>query len=384
MTNEPLKVGIAGKRGLAMLAGLRAQPGVEVVALCDRDEATLEGEAAQHDIPRRFTRYEEMIGEVDAVVVATPMPHHVPHAVLALNAGKHVLSEVPAAVSLGECWRLLDAAQASGVTYMMAENYCYTRENVLVRELVRNGLFGEVYYGEGEYLHEIRDYHHTAEGGRTWRYYWQVGVNGNTYPTHSLGPPMQWFAAADPTDRLESVICVGTGRRSDPEHPHDDTSLMLCRMVSGKLIKVRLDMMSARPHLTSYYALQGTCGAYEASRAEGEPGRIWLGENRAGESRAWRPLTDYMEQLPEAWRNPPPEALAAGHGGGDYYEVRDFVEAIRSGAPPPVDIYAALEWTAAGLCSQTSIENGGVSIRVPNFRDPAQRPVMLDAPPVEL
>ena len=83
---------------------------------------------------------------------------------LALRAGRHVLSEVTAAVSLRECWELLDAVRASGATYMLAENYCYMRSNVLVREMVRKGLFGEIYFGEGEYLHDVRALHHFADG----------------------------------------------------------------------------------------------------------------------------------------------------------------------------------------------------------------------------
>jgi hypothetical protein len=110
----------------------------------------------------------------------------------------------------------------------------------------------------------------------------------------------------------------------------------------------------------------------------------WIGVNRVGEDRKWRPLSEFEEHLPEQWRNPPEEALKAGHDGGDYFEVRDFVESVHGGARPLVDVYTALEWTAAGLCSQTSIDNGGVAIRMPDFRDPAQRPVILDAPEVVL
>ncbi|MBW3622811.1 MAG: Gfo/Idh/MocA family oxidoreductase [Armatimonadetes bacterium] len=252
MRNGKLRVGIAGKRGLAFLAGFGAMPQTEVVAFCERDEGALNEGAARHEIPERFTRFPEMLDSVDIVVVATPMQYHVPHAVLALQAGKHVLSEVTAAVSLEECWRLLDAVKASGKTYMMAENYCYMKPNVLIREMARKGLFGEVYFGEGEYLHELRSLHHNRDGSPTWRYYWQVGVNGSTYPTHSLGPVMQWFTAVDPSERIASVTCLGTGRHTDPEHPHDDTSLLLVKLKSGKLIKIRLDMLSNRPHLMTY------------------------------------------------------------------------------------------------------------------------------------
>ncbi len=383
MANGKLRIGIAGKRGLAFLAGLRAFPqSAEVTAFCETDAAARQIGAQTHGIPRSFADFDALLadGNLDAVVVATPMPLHVPQSVRALRAGKHVLSEVTAAVSLDECWRLRDAVLASGKTYMLAENYCYLEANVLVGELARQGRFGELYYGEGEYLHEVRALHHDAEGGPTWRAFWQVGARGCTYGTHSLGAVRHWFQAIDPAERIARVTCLGTGARTDPEHWHDDTSVMLCQLRSGKLIKVRLDMMSNRPHLPSYYALQGTQGAYEAARVEGEPGRIWIGANRPDEPRQWRSLQDFDAHLPADWRALAQEARATGHGGGDYHVGRAFVQALLTSTPPPIDIYAALEWTAAGLCSQLSIANGGVPIAVPDFRDARQRPVSLDAP----
>jgi predicted dehydrogenase len=385
MIDRRIRVGIAGQRGGAFITGLRALPQVEVAALCEIDEARLTKQADEHDIPGRFTRFLDMLEAVDAVVVATPMQLHAPQAIAALRAGKHVLSEVTAAVSLTECWQIVDAVKAApaGTTYMLSENYCYIRDNVLVREMARKGLFGDVYFGEGEYLHDVKSLHHHADGSPTWRYYWQVGQNGSTYPTHSLGPVMQWFTAVHPDERIETVTCLGTGRHTDPEHPHDDTSILLCKMKSGRLAKVRVDMISNRPHQMTYYALQGTHGVYEASRVAGQPGHVWLGEGEDAykdHGRKWRPLSEFEEHLPDFWRNPPEEAKRAGHGGGDYWIIRDWVTAIETGAPPPIDVYTGLEWTAAGLCSQLSIDNGGVPIRVPDFRDPAQRPVTLDAP----
>ncbi len=380
MNPGKLNIGIAGKRGLSFLAGLRSSPGVEVTAFCEKNPQVLKEEADRHGIPRTFTEFEAMLDGVDAAVVATPMPLHVPQSLLALDAGKHVLSEVTAAVSLEECWRLLDAVNASGKTYFFAENYCYLNPNVLIREMVKKGLFGDLYFGEGEYLHEVRALHHHQDGSPTWRYYWQVGINGCTYGTHSLGPVMQWFKAADSKERIESVFCLGTGVHTDPEHPQQDTTLMLCRLKSGKLITIRLDMLSNRPHLPSYYAVQGTHGVYEASRLEGEPGRVWIGENRSEEHRLWKPLSEFEEHYPPHWQERLQEAAKSGHGGGDYHIGREFADSIVEGTPPPIGIYDALEWTAAGLCSQVSISNGGVPIQVPDFRKPAQRPLTLDAP----
>lgn len=381
MAIEPLKIGIVGKRGLAFLGGLRSLPGTEIAAFCEQDPQTLQQGVAQHGIPQAFTDYAAMLDAVDAVVVASPMQWHVPQSLLALQAGKHVLSEVTAAVSLEECWRLRDAALASRGKYMLAENYCYFQDNVLVGEMARKGLFGELYYGEGEYLHEVRSLHHHPDGSPTWRYYWQVGMRGCTYGTHSLGPVMQWFTASDPAERIATVTCLGTGRHTDPEHVNDDTTLMLCQLRSGKLIKVRLDMLSNRPNSARYYALQGTGGVYEAARVEGQSGHVWIGDQAKIESRQWRPLSDFQEHLPAEWRALAEEARKSGHGGGDFHVARAFVQAIRSDSPPPIDIDTALEWTAAGLCSQISIANGGAPIRVPDFRDPQQRPLWLDATP---
>lgn len=380
-----IRVGIVGKRGASTVTGLRSVDGLEVAAFCEIDPATLAEQQAAHGVEKGFTRFTEMLDHVDAVAIGSPMQLHVPQAILALEAGKHVLSEVTAAVTIEECWRLLDAVKASGKTYMLAENYCYFEENILVRELSRLGVFGELYFGEGEYIHDVRFLHHNADGSPTWRYYWQVGVPGNTYITHELGPPMQWFKAQNPQERIESVVCLGSGIHTDPEHPHDDTSLTLVRLASGKLLKLRLDMMSNTPGM-SFYSLQGVLGTYESGRGGGLAPRIWTGENKSvawnDKHREWQTLQDYQHLFPVAFKEHVETAKASGHGGGDYHTARLFAEAIRDGSPPDIDIYDALEWTAAGLCSQQSILNGGIPIRVPDFRDPKQRPITLDSPPI--
>lgn len=252
---------------------------MEVAAFCEIDPQALQQQLSEHGVERGFGRFEEMLDHVDAVAIGSPMQLHVPQALLAMQAGKHVLSEVTAAVSLDECWQLRDAVLAGGKTYMLAENYCYFEENVLVRELVRQGRFGDIYFGEGEYIHEVRFLHHHADGSPTWRYYWQVGVPGNTYITHELGPVMQWFKEQDPSDRIESVVCLGSGRHTDPEHPHDDTCLTLVQLRSGKLLKMRIDMMSNTPGM-SFYSLQGTLGCYESGRGGACASRVWFGPNQ--------------------------------------------------------------------------------------------------------
>ena len=134
--SDLIKVGIAGaRRGPSFVTGLRAIPGVEVTALCDIDADFLAEQADAHSIPGRFLDYTDLLNtDIDLVIVATPMQLHVPQSLAALAAGKHVMSEVTAAVSIEQCKELLEgveAAKASGLKYMMAENVTYFRDNVM-------------------------------------------------------------------------------------------------------------------------------------------------------------------------------------------------------------------------------------------------------------
>lgn len=367
----PLRVGVVGRRGAATAAGLRAG-GARVTALCELDPLALERLGAELEVPphRRFQRYEDLLAcGIDAVVVATPMQLHAPQCVAALEAGKHALSEVTAAVSLPQCRALLGAARRAadeGCVYMLAENYCYSRQNVLVGELARRGAFGTPYYAEGEYLHDVKDLHHGPDGSPTWRARWQVGVNGCTYPTHSLGPILQWLGR----EPITSVCCLGSGVHTDPEHAIEDSVVLLAKLASGRLARVRLDMMSNRPHAATNYTLQGTAGAYESARAPGEADRIWLaragsGQDPAQGQRRWRDLREFDAELPAWYRDAAEAAAHSGHGGGDFFTARAFARACLGLEPVPIPVEDALNWTLAGLCSQASIAQGGAPVAVP-------------------
>ncbi|MFW6309245.1 MAG: Gfo/Idh/MocA family protein, partial [bacterium] len=153
-----LKIGIVGARGLSTIKGFQAIKETRVQALCDLNQDLLEEQAQKHDIPQKYRVYDDMLEtDIDAVVIATPMHLHVPQVLKALEAGKHVLSEVTAGVTMEELWWLKEWVEKyEDLVYMMAENYCYIPENQLIKNMVREGLFGEIYFGEGEYIHEIK------------------------------------------------------------------------------------------------------------------------------------------------------------------------------------------------------------------------------------
>lgn len=361
MTTKPIRVGIAGAiRGGGFIIGLKAEHDRAILhAVYDPIASARENFASEHGVDVICNNFEELLDQVDLVILASPQHHHTPQAAAALSRGIHVLSEVPAAVSLEQASQLVAAVRGSTAKFMMSENYCYLRENLIIGSMVKEGLFGELYFGEGEYLHEMKTWHTTPTGDPTWRYYWQVGRNGVTYPTHSLGPLLEWF-----DDRVVSVCCVGSGHHTDPEHELQDTTLLLARTQRGQLLKMRLDLLSNRPDMHAYYAIQGTGGAYEAARSElSQPLVHITGRSDYGK---WEPLESYAKQfLPTNYRTPPE---GAGHWGSDVWPIRDFIDSIINDRTPRVDIYRALDMTLPGILSEYSINQGSTWVHVPNPR----------------
>ena len=161
MSTNQIRLGIVGAcgRGASFKSACDAMPMVNIQAVCDTNAEELPKAKDRLGATDHYTSYEQMLdsGKLDAVIIGTPMPLHVPQAIAAIQRGIHVLSEVPAGVSIEECRDLTVACRKSRAVYMMAENYTYIRSNVLVRELVKRGLFGETYFGEGEYVHELKE-----------------------------------------------------------------------------------------------------------------------------------------------------------------------------------------------------------------------------------
>ena len=372
MENKKIKVGIAGVRGLSTVMGFNAIDGVEITALCDLDEEVLDREGDKLNIAKqhRYRIFEDMLeSDIDAVVIATPMQCHVPQAIAALEAGKHVMSEVTAGVTMDELWWLCESVEKYGKTYMMAENYIYTPSVQLVGELVKKGMFGECYYAEGAYLHNINGLFTYPDGKTSWRSFWQCGKRGAFYPTHSLGPVMQWF----PGDHITEISTFSPGVFNSYGLKQDSGTTTMCRLESGKLVQLRVDCVSPRPHNMTHYHLQGTLGAFQSAQGLGDRDKIsFVGEGNPDFNMAWQALTDYNEYLPERYRTATAEQAGAGHGGGDFFIVSDFIDAIRTGNKPAVDVYDACEWTAVGLLSELSVVNNGRTMTLPKFRKGAK------------
>ncbi|MEN6346151.1 MAG: Gfo/Idh/MocA family oxidoreductase [Armatimonadia bacterium] len=360
---DSVKIGVLGAgRGAGLARSMSFAPSAELTALCDANEERLAAAVAKTGVTTTFTSFEALLdSDVDAVVLASPMPLHVQHAVQALKAGKHVLSEVTAATSIDQCWELLEAVRSSGLKYMMAENYCWYRPWSVVMGMVKAGLFGELYYGESEQLQDLKGALLHPDKGYNWRTAELAMRLGHHYMTHDLGPIYWAFG-----ERMKNVICMGSGQRHIPWVLADDTCTVLLETVSGRQARIRLDFFSDRPNNYTYYGLQGTGAAYEGPRAAGEEHRIYVhGRTAPG---TWESLWNYSEYVSEGWKNLPAEAVNDSYDGGAPLMLEEFARCILDDTRPPVDVVDALNLTAAGLMTEVSRQKGGIPVEVPEFR----------------
>ncbi|MCC6945322.1 MAG: Gfo/Idh/MocA family oxidoreductase [Thermomicrobiales bacterium] len=296
---------------------------------------------------------------VDAVVVGSPIPFHLEHVRAAYAAGKHVLCEVTPCSTMDEARAMVEVVQASGLVFMLAENYSYFSEVETVRRLHADGRFGDVYYAECDHLIDIRALWRDQSGALTWRGRGEVGV----YSTHGLGPLLTIL-----DDRVVSISAeTVSGGQFDPQVTFPTMHLMQMTTERGRKMRLRIDLASPRPPLGAFYAIQGTHGAYESWRGLGDEPKIWLedthGPNSIRKWADWHPLDAFrQEYLGDAWEPVP------GLAGCDRRMMIDFAAAVRGERANPIDIHRAMDFYLPGLLADDSAVAGGVPIEVPDTR----------------
>lgn len=383
----PIRLGIigTGNRGTSLGQVTLAIPNVEITALCDID-ITRTGKLADQILslgrprPTLHADYRQLLDlrHVDAVLVASPEQTHAAISVAGLRAGKAVLSEVAAAVTLEECWQLVEAVEQTRGFYMMAENCCYYRSNLAVLAMANAGVFGDITYADCAYLHSLPGLGYTREGALTWRGQ-LMRDTANWYPTHAIGPVAQWlgigakdrFATLRSLNTPASRIAAFTRERYGASSPaatsryQGDANFSLIETRDGRIIEIRLDTISARPTAsTTHYLLQGTHGAYRD--AENQKA-IWLeGTHKENAWGDWQPYEDKYEDA--RWRAEKAQAAKTGHGGADWFTLRAFFEAIATRQPSPIDVYSSVEWSSIIALSTQSAAAKGAPQAFPNFR----------------
>jgi predicted dehydrogenase len=357
-----LNVGIAGlRRGRGFVSLFAAHPRLNVTALCDLNAATLADLGKAFELPDAalFTDYGEFLNApMDIVMIATPIRFHAPQTIAALEAGKHVMCEQTAAYTVEDCEAIVEAVRASGKAYMMAENYCYFHYVRQWRKLVAEDKLGSIYYAEAEYVHEIENLLVNAETGE---YYWRHERPPIWYCAHCLGPLLTLM-----DDRIIAASGSHAGFHKRPEQSEHlgflDMEVGLFRTQKGALIKIARSQVAPRyPHMV-YYSLYGTKGYVENGRdGSNTKGYLWV-EGETPNDAQGHPAAEVIEcnvTDPEA----PEEARHGGHGTSEYYMIRDFLDAIETGARPPIDVMRSMDFTIPGIVAHESAMSDG------NWRD---------------
>lgn len=397
-----------GERGSFLLKTITAIDGVDVKAVCDIYEPHLKrglgyvtkaGQPEPTAYGKDENDWRRMLErqDIDAVFVATPWHLHTPMARAVMESGKHAFVEVPAAMTIAEAWELVDTAERMQRHCMMLENCCYGREELMVLNMVRAGLFGELLHGEAAYIHELRwQIKHLTVGTGSWRTFLEANRNGNLYPTHGLGPIAQYMGInrGDRFDFINSQSSPALGRklyaqREFPaDHPRNklqylcgDINTSLIKTVKGRTIMVQHDTTTPRPY-TRHNLIQGTNGVYA-----GFPDRIAVeyvdGEKRMKDKHEafheWDELSDgsdekrtvsewYTRYDHPLWKTLEAEAVKnGGHGGMDFVMLWRIVWCLRHGQPLDQSVYDAAAWSAVTPLSIDSVADRGNARDFPDF-----------------
>jgi predicted dehydrogenase len=386
---ETVRTGIigVGGRGMGVMANLLGVEGVQVKAVCDisperaqRAAGRIEkdGQLSPTLYTKNETDYENLCrrDDLDLVLIATPWDWHVPMAVFAMKQGKHVAVEVPAAVTLADCWKLVETSEQTRRHCVMLENCCYGWNEMLVLNMVKDGVLGELTHGEAAYIHDLRALLFADSGEGTWRRKPHQTRNGNLYPTHGLGP-VAWYMGIHRGDRFDSMVSMSSVERGlsayragnldkdDAKQKETyrcgDMNTSIIKTALGRTILLQHDVISPRPY-SRINLISGTKGTFEDY-----PPRIYIDGETKGHD--WETLDRFKEKYEHPlWKRVGELARKlGGHGGMDFIMGYRLVQCMQEGLPPDIDVYDTAAWSAPGPLSDSSVAKGGMPQKFPDF-----------------
>ena len=398
-----LRVGVVGLgRGQAGISGFTLVPGGYIAAICDinaaRRERTLKYLAGKKaPTPKVYgdkgpEDWKRMCEDpdIDLIYNSTPWQLHVPIALYAMEHGKHVVTEVPSAFTVEECWKLVETSERTQRHCMQLENCCYGENEMLAFNLVHLGLLGEISHGEGAYIHDLRTSNYnkwneeTGSGGY-WDY-WRLRHNavhgGNQYPTHGLGP-ICLDMDINRGDRFDFLVSVDSKQAGFEEvgkglHADDpwrsglkvkmaDMNTSIIKTVMGRTIMVQHNVGTAHPY-SRLNLIQGTRGvlqdyplriAIEESLGKGVHA---FDEKKTQEIREkykhplWKTRDEIAKRMP-----------VTGHGGMDFLMILRLSFCLQNGLPLDMNVYDLASWCCLCELTEKSADNRGRSMDIPDF-----------------
>ncbi|MFM1857874.1 MAG: hypothetical protein RLZ05_934 [Bacteroidota bacterium] len=389
---EVVRIGIIGigMRGSDAVGRLSYIDGVEIVAICDKYPERLAG--AQKTLASlNRPKAKEYSGEegwkalcesndVDLIYTCTPWSLHTPIAVHAMNHGKHAATEVPAALTLDQCWQLVETSERTRKHCMMLENCCYDFFELLTLNMARQGLFGEIVHAEGAYNHDLSTgwLFNKRAYADMWRIKENIGKNGSLYPTHGLGPVAQCMNI-NRGDLMEHLVSMSTAdfslaplakemAQKDPffepyvgKSYRGNMNNTIIRTVKGKTILIQHDVSTPRPY-SRIHIVSGTKGMAQKwpSPARVAFGHSWIKEDQLKtlEEKYTLPIVKHIGSIAKE---------VGGHGGMDFIMDWRLIDCLRNGLPLDQDVYDAASWSSIVPLSIQSTEKRSRTIDIPDF-----------------
>ena len=388
---DKVRIGFVGlgSRGPGAVTRMSHIEGVEITALCDQFEDEVEKvqkKLEEQGIPRAKSYsgskevWKEMCEnpDIDMIYITTPWAWHTPMAVYAMENGKHVAVEVPAAKTIDECWQLVEISEKTRKHCMMLENTCYDFFELLTLNMARQGFFGEIVHAEGAYIHTLIDSNFNKNGyAEMWRLKENMR-NGNLYPTHGLGPiaqamdinrgdqmeyltamqsnDFQMAASANELAAADSFFSEFAGKKY-----RGNMNTTTIRTFKGRTIMLQHDVTSPRVY-SRIHLISGTKGM---AQKYPEPGKIasgheWLDEEKMKElNEKYTP--EIVKHIGEMAKQ------VGGHGGMDFMMDWRLIDCLRNGLPLDQDVYDAALWSSIAPLSEKSAANRSNSVDVPDF-----------------
>ena len=396
---DTVRVGFIGlgMRGSSAVSRYLHIPGAKVAAICDIEPEMVQktqerlNRAGHPEVPS-YTGSEDAWkqlcerDDIDLVYVVTDWKNHAKMGVYAMEHGKHVAIEVPAAMTLDEIWSLVETSERTRKHCMQLENCVYDFFELTTLNMAQKGLFGEILHVEGSYIHNLEEF--WGEYWNNWRLDYNMKNRGDVYPTHGLGPACQ-LLDIHRGDRMKTLVSMDskavrgpqlvqqyTGEKCD-DFKNGDHTLTMISTEKGKTILIQHDVMSPRPYSRMYqltgtngfankYPVQQYCFRPDERLAEADVDYENLNMHRAVSEEV---KTKLMQQYKHPIHQEIEEVAkkVGGHGGMDYVMDYRLIYCLRNGLPLDMDVYDMAEWCCLPELTRISMENGNMPVMVPDF-----------------
>ena len=316
--------------------------------------------------------------DIDLLIIATPWNYHTEMSVYGMEQGKHVACEQPMAMTLEDCWRLIEVAERTKRHCMYMENCCFNGEELWVLNMIDKGVFGEINHAEGAYIHDLRKHMmHETYYENQWRIKHHETRNGNFYTGHGLGP-VSFYMDIGRGDNYDHLVSMSSREQSlsygakkegfrTTEFACGDMNTTLIRTKKGRSIMLQFDVHTGRPY-SRLNTVTGTKAVHQ-----GYPSKLYVGHDELQWGHSWLEDEEYKSYR-EKYDHPlwkklreQIDANAVGHGGMDFVMIYRLIRCLNEGLPLDINLYDSVLWSAITPLSELSVANQSASTKIPDF-----------------